>query len=88
METVTLNYIRKTANGFYTKRHGEIKAENVLSINEHNQLVLTEEFYNSLTSNFEVVKEKKSVAEMRGDYMDRNNLEFDLRTKKYYSIVK
>lgn len=29
---------------------------------------------------------KKSVAEMRGDWMDRNNLEFDLRTKQYYKI--
>lgn len=29
---------------------------------------------------------KKSVAEMRGDWMDRNNIEFDLRTKQYYKI--
>lgn len=33
-----------------------------------------------------VAEPKKSVAEMRGDWMDRNNLEFDLRTKQYYKI--
>jgi hypothetical protein len=29
---------------------------------------------------------KKSVTEMRGNWMDANNLEFDLRTKKYYKL--
>lgn len=33
-----------------------------------------------------VAEPKKSVSEMRGDWMDRNNLEFDLRTKQYYKI--
>jgi hypothetical protein len=32
------------------------------------------------------IEPKKSVAELRGNWMDANNLEFNLRTKKYYSI--
>lgn len=32
------------------------------------------------------VKDNRSVTEMRADWMDANNLEFDIRTKKYYSV--
>ena len=30
--------------------------------------------------------EKRSVTEMRADWMDANNLEFDMRTKRYYRV--
>lgn len=80
METSTINFLSKTDTGYKTKL-GEISNSDVLEINEDNQLVISNELFETLYSQKE--SKKISLRDASSNYHLNKNERYIHTSKRF-----